>query len=219
MWLLYPLFCCLILKDKAVFSNNINRMFLKDHLSEFLEYSSFSQYVFDYKVLDKCQTTYAVFVEKLYFTCKQPDIGERMKQFDGCNSWFHGHCENFKMPPNSPYNLSNWFCRACQKLPVIHINSLPYKIFFKVCLADERMFAVIALFCQKWSLFINEKFVERVHYAWLDRKYDAQSWSKELKEKFRKPLIIENCFHCNRRYKVERDITEHLLLAWLYSLI
>ena len=77
------------------------------------------------------------------------------------------------------------------------------KIFFKVCLADERMFAVIALVSKKWSLFINEKFVERVHYAWLDREYNAQSWSKELKEKFQKPLIIGNCFHCNRRYKVE----------------
>ena len=32
---------------------------------------------------------------------------------------------------------------------------------------------------------------------------NTQSWSKELKEKFRKPLIIENCFHCNRRNKVE----------------
>ena len=30
--------------------------------------------------------------------------------------------------------------------------------FFKVCLADERMFAFIALVCKKWSLFINEKF-------------------------------------------------------------
>ena len=49
------------------------------------------------------------------------------------------------------------------------------KDFFKVSLADERMFAVIALVCKKWSLFINEKFVERVHYAWLDREYDAQS--------------------------------------------
>ena len=78
------------------------------------------------------------------------------------------------------------------------------KIFFKVCVADERMLAVIALVCKKWILFINEKFVERVHYAWLDREYDAQSWTKELKEKFRKPLNIENCFHCNRRYKVEK---------------
>ena len=52
------------------------------------------------------------------------------------------------------------------------------------------MFAVIALVCKKSSLFNNEKFVERVHFAWLDREYDAQSWSKELKEKFRKPLII-----------------------------
>ena len=65
------------------------------------------------------------------------------------------------------------------------------------------MFAVIALVCKKWSLFINEKFVERVRYAWLDREYDAQSWSKELKEKFRKQLIIEDCFHYNRHYKEE----------------
>ena len=42
-----------------------------------------------------------------------------------------------------------------------------------------------------------------MYYACLDREYDAQSWSKELKEKFRKPLIIEKYFHCNRRYKVE----------------
>ena len=77
------------------------------------------------------------------------------------------------------------------------------KIFFKVCLVDERMFGVIALVCKKWSLFINEKLVERVHFAWLDREYDAQFWSKELKEKFRKPLIIENCVPCNRRYKEE----------------
>ena len=69
----------LILKDKDVFSNTINRIFLKDHLIEFLECSSFSQYVFHYKVVDKCQTTYAVFVEKVYCTCKQPDIGERIK--------------------------------------------------------------------------------------------------------------------------------------------
>ena len=65
------------------------------------------------------------------------------------------------------------------------------------------MFAAIVLVRKKWNLFINEKFVERVHFAWLDREYDAQSWSKELKEKFRKPVIIENCLHCNRRYKVE----------------
>ena len=65
------------------------------------------------------------------------------------------------------------------------------------------MFAVMVLVCKKWSLFINEKFVQRAHYAWLDREYDEQSRSKELKEKFRKPLTIENCSHCNRRYKVE----------------
>ena len=47
------------------------------------------------------------------------------------------------------------------------------KIFFKVCLTDEREFAVIALVGKKWSLFINEKFAESVHYAWLDREYDA----------------------------------------------
>ena len=65
------------------------------------------------------------------------------------------------------------------------------------------MFATIGLVCKKWSLFINEKFVERAHSTRLDREYNAQSWSKKLKEKFRKPLIIENCFHCNRRYRVE----------------
>ena len=171
------LLCYLILKDKDVFSNTINRIFLKDHLIEFLEYSSFSQYVFHYKVVDKCQTTYAVFVEKVYCTCKQPDIGERIKQCNGCNNCFHQHRENFEILPNSPYNSSNWFCRAGQKYPAIHINSLPYivldKIFFKVCLTDEREFAVIALVGKKWSLFINEKFAESVHYAWLDREYDA----------------------------------------------
>ena len=98
-------------------------MFLKDHLIEFPEYSSFSQHIFDYKVVNKCQTPYAIFVEKLYCTCKQPNIGKRMKQCDGCNSWFHQHCEDFEIPPISPYNLSNWFCRACQKLSAIHINS------------------------------------------------------------------------------------------------
>ena len=30
----------------------------------------------------------------------------------------------------------------------------------------------------------NYIFVERVHYAWLDREYDAQSLSKEVTEKF-----------------------------------
>ena len=103
-----------------------------------------------------------------------------MKNCDGCNNWFHQHCENLEIPPNSPYNSSNWFGRACQKLLAIHINSLPYivldKIFFKACLADERIFAVTALVCKKWSLFIHEKFVERVHYAWLDREYDVRSW-------------------------------------------
>ena len=108
------LLCYFILQDIDVFSNTINRMFLRDHLIEFLEYSSFSQYVFDYKIADKCETTYAVFVEKLYCTCKQPDIGERIKQCDGCNNWFHQHCENFEIPPNSFYNSSNWFCRAAQ---------------------------------------------------------------------------------------------------------
>ena len=29
------------------------------------------------------------------------------------------------------------------------------------------------------------------------------SLGQELKEKFQKLLIIENCFHCNKRYKVE----------------
>ena len=137
-------------------------MHIKDHLIEFLEYSSLSQYVFDYKIVDKCQTTYAVFVEKLYCTCKQPDVGERMKLYDGCNNWFHQHCENLETPPSSPYNSSNWFGRACKKLPAIHINSVPYivldEISFRACLADERMPAVIALVCKKWSLFINEKF-------------------------------------------------------------
>ena len=56
-----------------------------------------------------------------------------MKQCDGCNNWLHQHCENFEITPNSPYNSSNCFRRACQKL------------------------------------------------AWLDREYDAQFWSKELK--------------------------------------
>ena len=74
-------------------------MFLKNHLIEFLEYSSFSQYVFDYKVVDKCQTIYAVCVENFYCTCKQPDIGEWIKQCDDCNNWF-------QLPPKliSKYN-------------------------------------------------------------------------------------------------------------------
>ena len=55
-------------------------MFLKDHLNEFLEYSSFSQYVFDHEVVDKCQTSHVVFVRKLYCTCKQPDIGEQLNK-------------------------------------------------------------------------------------------------------------------------------------------
>ena len=55
-------------------------MFLKGHLNEFLEYSSFSQYVFDHKVVDKCQTSHVVFVKKLYCTCKQPDIGEQLNK-------------------------------------------------------------------------------------------------------------------------------------------
>ena len=49
-----------------------------------------------------------------------------IKRSDGCNNWFHQHCENFEIPTNCPYNSSNFFCRACQKLPTIHINSLPY---------------------------------------------------------------------------------------------
>ena len=78
--------CYLIPNDKDVFNNTINSLFLKDHLVELLEYSSFSQYVLDYKVVDKCQTTYIMFVEKLYCTYKQPNIGERMKQWDGWNN-------------------------------------------------------------------------------------------------------------------------------------
>ena len=113
------LLCCLILKDKGVFSNTINRMFLKDHLIELLEYSSFSLYVFDYKVVDKCQTTYAVFFGKLYCTLKQPDIREQMKQCYGCNNGFHQHCENFEIPPDCPYNSSNWFCRAFSYLVLV----------------------------------------------------------------------------------------------------
>ena len=88
------LLCYLTLKHKDIFSNTINHMFLKNHLIRFLECSSFRQYVFDYKVIDKCQTTYALFVEKLYCTCKQQDIGELMQQCDGYNNWFHQHCEN-----------------------------------------------------------------------------------------------------------------------------
>ena len=91
------LLCYIILKDKDVSSSTRNRMFLKDHLIEFLEYSSFSQYVFDYKVVDKYQTTYAVFVKKLYCTCKQPNIGKRMKQCDVCNNCFHQHFEKFEI--------------------------------------------------------------------------------------------------------------------------
>ena len=139
----------------------------------------------------------------IILSSNQVDIGERTKQCDGCNNWFYQHSE---IPPNPR---------------IIHLtgsaelikNCLPYTSnlcliqcqtrFFKVCLADEIMFAVIALVCKKWRLFINEKFVEKVHYARLDREYDVQSWSKKLKEKFRKPLIIENCFHCNRCCNVE----------------
>ena len=50
---------------------------------------------------------------------------------DGCNNWFHQHCENFEILPNSLYDSSNWFCRACQKWSVIHINSLSYIMLLK----------------------------------------------------------------------------------------
>ena len=50
---------------------------------------------------------------------------------DGCNNWFHQHCENFEILSNSLYDSSNWFCRACQKWSVIHINSLPYIMLLK----------------------------------------------------------------------------------------
>ena len=57
----------------------LNGMLLKDHLIEFLEYFLFNQYVFDYRVVDKCQTTSAIFVEKLYCTCELLDLGELLK--------------------------------------------------------------------------------------------------------------------------------------------
>ena len=122
------LLCYFILTDKDVFSNTVNWMFLTDHLTEFLEYSLFSHYVFDYKVADKCQTTHAVFVEKLYCTYKQADIGQQMKQCDGFINWFHQHCENTTKLP-----LFICFCRTCQKFSALNINSLPYLVreFFK----------------------------------------------------------------------------------------
>ena len=55
-------------------------------------------------------------------------------------------------------------------------------------------------------------------YAWLDRGYDAQSWSKELKEKFRKPLITEKFFIATDVTNWKWDTTEHILVARLYSI-
>ena len=68
------------------------------------------------------------------------------------------------------------------------------------------MFAVIALVSKKWSLFINEKFVERVHYAWLDREYNAQSWSKELKEKFQIQIKISKTANHRKLFSLQQTL-------------
>ena len=110
---------------------------------------------------------YTTFTEKIYCHCKQPDFGERMKQCDSCANWFHMHCEYFESNLNSKNNSSlKWYYQSCVPWTSLHINLLPHlvldKIFFELCVADERMHSTLALVCKKWSFFISEKFVERV---------------------------------------------------------
>ena len=137
----------------------------------------------------------------------QPDIGERMKECDCCKTWFHQHCENFERISNTNINLSQWCCSSCDQIPFVHINSLPYlvldKLFMELCITDEKVHLTLALVCKKWKSFNNEKFIDRVHLQWLDQEYHANTWSLQNKEKYRQPFLIEQCFHCQRRYKVK----------------
>ena len=73
----------------------------------------------------------------------------------------------------------------------------------ELCITDEKMHLTLTLVCKKWKSFINEKFIERVHLQWLDQEYHANTWSLQNKEKYRQPFLIEQCFHCQRRYKVK----------------
>ena len=117
-----------------------------------------------------------------------------MKEFDCCKNWFHQHCENFERISNTNISLLQWYYSSCDQIPFVHINSLPYlvldKLFMELCITDEKMHLTLALVCKKLKSFFNEKFIERVHIQWLDRQY-------------RQPFLIEQCFHCQRSYKVK----------------
>ena len=55
------------------------------------------------------------------------------------------------------------------------------------------MHLILVLVCKNWKSFNKS---ERVHLQWLDQEYQANAWSLENKEKYRQPLVIEQCFHC-----------------------
>ena len=70
----------------------------------------------------------------------------------------------------------------------------------ELCIADENMYLILVLACKNWTFFNKS---ERVHLHWPDQGYQANAWSLENKEKYRQPFVIEQCFHCQRRCKVE----------------
>ena len=152
----------LFLKGKIVLRCIINQASLPDHLINFLEYSIYSENIFTECGNFSHPTAYNLFTERLYCHCMQPDIGKWMKECDCCKNWFHRHCENFERISNTKINLSQWHCSSCDQIPFEHINSLCYlvldKLFMELCVTDEKMHLTLALVCNKWKSFINEKF-------------------------------------------------------------
>ena len=42
-----------------------------------------------------------------------------------------------------------------------------------------------------------------MHIAWLDRKFNANNWNEEIKQKYRVPFKVLKCLNCNRNFKLE----------------
>ena len=42
-----------------------------------------------------------------------------------------------------------------------------------------------------------------VHIAWLDKEFNANDWSAEIKRKYRVPSTVLKCLNCNRSFKPE----------------
>ena len=60
----------------------------------------------------------------------------------------------------------------------------------ELCIAQEEMHLILSLVCKNWSEIVNINFRDRVHIAWLDREFNANNWSAEIKRKYRVPFTV-----------------------------